>query len=366
MRKEMRKHLLLFGIVFLFFSCKKEKLLVPAIDMTYSVNFADTVFGQPVISNAIGTTNLYCIDSLLFLESTDPNGQLKAYSMNDYNIIANLCCKGRARNEFINPTSSCKQFFRREGHIFLLMYDNYSNIKMIDITESIKKKTTVVENVESAIVNSRKGFSIYVSSQEKWFNYYKISYIDPRDGYNPARFTISNNEKEKEIPIYGDAMELSEGNEGLKNFVYEGSMRIKPDQSKIVFTTFYMPYMFIFDVKNGGVTVFHEKDKLSYCNPYPEIEDWTAIEYFYGDITVTDDYIICSCPYGTQGDYIDPARRPCIRIFNWEGEYLSNFFVDRRIFSITYDEEKKILYGLDTSEGQETIYKYDINQYVTQ
>ena len=52
-----------------------------------------------------------------------------------------------------------------------------------------------------------------------------------------------------------------------------------------------------------------------------------------------------------------------IRIWNWNGELLYRFRMDYCLTSIAFDEENKILYGLDS--GDEKIYRYDISEYLS-
>ena len=357
----------LIAIAFLLLSCgNRNNLLVRPIEVLLTISSTDTVHGKVVVDSAPGARDLYCIDSLLCIESSDPASQLKILSTDSYDIIAQLCPKGRARNEFIDPISGSKQIYEKSGRKYLLMYDNFLNIKTINITESLNEGRTIVDDVIPSYLNYRVGNSIFLCSKAQWFNYKKVSYTDPRDGiYNPPHFYLSTGNKEEEISVFNNVMDFPEGKNGLIDFVYEGNMRLKPDQSKIVFSTFYMPYLLIFDLESNEVKMFHEKGKLSYSAPYPNIEGNNDIEMFFGDVSVTNDFIICTYLEGTQGDYRDPNKRPCVMVFNWEGEYLTGFHLDHRTYRITYDEYKKNIYGLDTSNGKEQIIVYDIQKYLT-
>lgn len=357
-------------LVLMIWSCnnKQNGVLLPVVETSYETTDLDTVHGVPVISDIVGATNIYSEESILFVECPDATHQLKLYSINNnLEPIANLCTKGRAKNEFFDPRAACKQFIKEDEHTKLLMYDNYSIIKTIDITESIKQGNTIVDKVEAAPVNLRLGRSIYLSTGE-WFNHYELHYDDPIDGeFYVPRFTIGfnkDNSLDNEIPTFGKVMFISEKNRGLYNFVYSGSMRLSPDNSKVVFTFFHMPYMFIFDLKERTGKAFHTESVLSFDKPYPDITNSSEIAYGYGDIDVTDKYIICLCPEGTQGDYTDPLKRPVVRFFNWDGEYLFGFYVDKRTYYITFDENSGLLFGLETRGGEERIYEYDIQKYL--
>lgn len=342
-------------------SCsRKNQLLLPTIEINPLSSKVDTIHGSIINIEAFGAMDIYSFDNLLFIETNDNSSFLKVYSLDNYEHLADLCPSGRASNEFLNPRSVCKQLYKEGDRVMLVMTDNHITNKYIDITESILNKKTVVTKTEDALLSSRRGYCLYNNTTDEWFVYKKVSYIDPRDQiYYPPQFSFYKKNKEDEIPVFKKMMNFPEGT-NYPLFIYEGDLRLKPDGSKISFTCFNMPYIFLFDTNSRNGVAIHEMGKLSYYDDYPS-DDVTDIDLFYLDACVTDDYIICVCGDGKQNDY-DEFKRPIIRFFNWEGECLFGFYIDQRTYAIAYDSIKKRVIGLDTRT--ELLYEYDVKDFI--
>lgn len=348
-------------IVFILSSCgNKNKFLLPTTEIDSTALQFDTIWGKQVDIDVVGAREIYSFDNLLFIESKDPKAFVKVYSLGNYDSIAELCAKGRASNEFINPRSVCKQLYKDGDHIMLLMFDNVDVQKTVDVTESIEKHYTVVSKSETSLTNETRGSSVYNNVTDEWFVNKRVSYIDPRDHiYFPPQFYFSKNGVEKEVPVISELMNFPEDS-SYPLYVYEGDLRLKPDGSKISFTCYNMPYIYVFDANNKTGKAFHECGKLSYNDDY-ESDDVTDIDLFYLDACVTDDYIICVYGDGKQSEY-DANKRPIIKFFNWDGKCLFGFYPDQRIYNIAYDDNAHKLIGLDVRT--EKVYEYDVQEFL--
>ena len=342
-------------------SCGRNKqLLLPTVEIDYCATSLDTIHGNKIDVDIIGAREVYSCDNYLLVETTNSESYLTVLSLGDYKQLAHLCHEGRARNEFIKPRAICKQLFKKDGDVMLVMTDNDITTKIINVSESVKQQKTVVTNTEDLLLRFSRGYSVYNDATNDWFIYRKVSYIDPRDGiYYPPRFYFHTSEKEEEIPVIKRMMNFPEGT-AYPRWVYEGDLRMKPDGSKVLVSCFYMPYMFIFDTNKKKGIAYHERGKLSFYDDYPD-DDLTDIDVCFIDACVTDDYIIGLCGDGKQNDY-DENKRPVMRFFNWEGECLFGFYIDQRTYVFTYDSVNKKIIGLD--ERTETIYEYDVKDYI--
>lgn len=149
-------------------SCKDDKaLLLPTKEVSFETEVTDTLIGIPVM-DVMGTQNIYSYDSLLFVEGRDPMSQLGVYSCNTSQLVANLCIKGRAKNEFLYPRSWCKQLYKKDNHVMLIMSNDDYEMKAIDITISVEQKHTVINEVFPLIVRRSRGYSMYISGEDKW------------------------------------------------------------------------------------------------------------------------------------------------------------------------------------------------------
>lgn len=361
MKQTTLKIVVLFALLIIV-SCKnKNALLLPIKEVFVDAIAPDTIKGE-IIGEFPGTEQLYSYDSLLFVETKDPSGQLRVLSTKDHKQLINLCIKGRAKNEFIDARSFCNQFYINEGHVILVLSDNNFEMKMVDINESLIQNHTVVTKVVQPIVNARRGYSLYNPNKNEWFTHYNLSFEDPEDEvYYPPRFTVSDSDysKEYDIPVFGRLMDLPQ-HSSYPFFIYQGNMRMKPDNSKVVFAHFYMPYFFIFDLHNNDGLAVHAFGKTNFEDGYSP-DDPTNIDLSINDVCVTDNYILALCPNGKQNGYVSNNLRPLIRCFNWEGDCLFSFTLDHIVCDIAYDETTKQLFALDNS--REIIYRYEVSKF---
>ena len=66
-----------------------------------------------------------------------------------------------------------------------------------------------------------------------------------------------------------------------------------------------------------------------------------------------------------QGEYTQKTTAgdwyPELLVFDWNGNYITGFKMDRKISSIEYDEIHKVLYGIN---GDEELYAYDMGNFL--
>lgn len=179
----------------------------------------------------------------------------------------------------------------------------------------------------------------------------------------PPRFTISDSKNETEISVFGRMMYYPK-NPPQSSYplqIYQGEMRMKPDESKVVFAHYFMPYLFIFDINKRNGLAIHFSGKKTFEDDFSN-DDPKDVDMGISDVCLTDDFIIMLCPNGKYRKYISLNLRPIVRFMNWEGKYLFSFYVDQLVSRIAYDERNKQIFCFNTNS--ETIYKYDVKKYL--
>lgn len=355
MKNKIMGFLLLLTVV----SCHNSPvLLLPTKEQSLYDDKYDTLTNNNISIKELGASSIYAHNGFLFVERNDPKSQLLVYSCQDNAPVAYLCVKGRAKNEFNSAHSYCKQFMTINGKECLLMGDEKSlDIKMIDIDNSLAHNSTVIEDVKQVPLPTRNsGYSVYITDHNEWFNH-NLLYINPLEGYMEApKFTITTNKKEKEIKTFGNIMDLTED----KLYVlYQGKMRIKPDETKVVFAYIGMPYFFIYDIKKHNGIAVHDSLKMTFDNP-DEKEINNDIDLFALDVYTTNNYIAILSPNNSVTNYYGQMDCfPILRFFDWDGNYLKGVVLDKKIHEIAFDEISKKLYGLNIIS--EEIIQYDLS-----
>jgi len=342
-------------VIVVLSSCTKKKhLLIETNNFTTTPTLLDTIYGIYTGIEVAGATNIYSGYGLLFVESNNPQQQLAVYDANSNKFIHALCLQGRAKNEFINPTNYCKQICKINDEIKIPVRNNGIEMKVVNVSKSLVEGRTVVEGVEDCIFQS-KGCELYLSDFSKRFEYYRAWTNDARTGnYEIPRFYVKK-ERQMEIKVYGRLFE-DKSIPVLPSIIYSGGMRIKPDETKAVFYNVHMNYLFVFDLEKKKAFAIHKTDELSFEESLPE--DLSTLRLGYGDVCLTNKYIIALAPNGTEDDYDDDIIMPQLMVFDWDGNYLFGWTFDRRIYNISIDEYSKRLFGFERLS--EKIYVYDL------
>ena len=145
---KFRSFLPFFLLLCSLISCKKHFAYeVKEIDF---VNKSDTMIDGVLvdISLPVGIEDFTMCDSLFMFLVDDPSAQLLVYSANDGHLLGRFCGKGRAKYEIIGPTMISGQIFKdSNGSILLPLREQRAAIKMVNITESLIRNRTVVQDV---------------------------------------------------------------------------------------------------------------------------------------------------------------------------------------------------------------------------
>ena len=148
---------LLLAITLIQSSCSdKSHYAFPIKEIDFVNKTSGVLEGKPLNLDILGPREILICDTLLLVTTENPAGQLKVYSLNSFEELANLCTKGRAQNEFIEPYLISRNYGLKDGHITLWLTDNITTMKKVDITESIKKRSTVILQKDICMSGSKE------------------------------------------------------------------------------------------------------------------------------------------------------------------------------------------------------------------
>lgn len=350
--------LILIFICFLI-SCKRNPdILVEVNELDFKNKTADIIHGKIVIPDLRGAEEFLFFDSLILAFTTDPSGQLQIFSGNTYEHLGSFCSQGRARNEFIRALPTTNQiFYNDQNHVVLLLMDSPNIIKEVDITESLIEGHTVVLSSRECL-RFNKGVVIYLDNNLNYrFEFVRNKYEANEEKTNvPSSYTlIEPSGKKKKIKIFSSKMDIvSEKSEVMP---YSGTLYKHPKRNLIVQSFSYMEYLLFFDFDNNRRFAIHQKKALSFNDSFDR-KSRNEKYYSFTDAATSEKYFMILY---WRGDYFMnvPNKEGNIEVlaFDWEGNYVKGFKLDRKLVSIEYDEKKKTLYGLDANEN---IYSYDL------
>ncbi len=351
------QYFIFFIVACIFIACNNKNIFTIDVNEIDCSFYKDTLIGKQTNLELMGADEVICHNNYLLVLTGNPKGQLCIYDINKKEVLANICSRGRAKNEFISPISFSKQIYEKNDHVFFPLYDNRNSIKVVDITESVKSKKTIIaweKEIDEPL--SKKQQIILDNTQ--FFNYYPLSYDDPRDFiYEAPFFTVEKDGREKKIGVFGKVAQYN--NPALPLELYNGLIRINPSCEKIIYSLGAgISYMFLFNVKRKNVNCFHQKDALTFDGSFPDnlYEECRINAY---DASVSDNYIVTLSADSSSKDLEENRNSfPVIRFYTWDGFFLGGAVLGQKIHSIAFDEINGLLWGLDRTT--EKIYSFNV------
>ncbi len=354
-------------------SCKRHFAYeVKEIDF---VNKSDTLIdGEPVdISLPLGLQDFTMCDSLFLFLTDDESAQLLVYSANDGRLLGRFCGKGRAKYEIIGPRMISHQVFKdSNGDILLPLAEQRSAIKMINITESLKKNRAVVGDV-------RQCSSVYYTLLDNDINRTLEFFTAQRDLINseviePPYFEVKSNgdEEGKRIDMYPKMMKLDNYSDAI--LFYHGAMYKHPSRNLVVQPFIFMDYVLFMDIDNDRYFAVHQKGSLSfddYISPTSTVgEDYVLMHEgrklpdHFGDPFCAESFIMFLY---TAGDYctnVEEGDKVCpeLIIFDWDGNFIRSVKLGKEVHCISYDSNTMTMYGVDMVE--DIMYRFDMQDVI--
>lgn len=364
-----------FFILCSLISCKKHFAYeVKEIDF---VNKSDTLIDGVIVDISLpaGIEDFTMCDSIFLFLTEDVSAQLVAYSAKDGRLLGRFCSKGKAKYEIITPTMISHQVFKdSNGAILLPLREQRAAIKMVNITESLKRNRTVISDVrecsstyyillDNDINNTLEFFSAK-------FNYYYNDVIEPpyfeikRDG----------NEEGIKINMYPKIMNLEKLSDA--DLFYHGSMYKHPSRNMVVQPFVCMDYMLFMDIDNNKYFAVHQIGSMSFDDYIPAtytvgeeelkiMHEGRELPYYFGDTFCAESFIMSLyragdyCLNVEEGDKICPE----LIILDWDGNFKKSIKLGKEVHYISYDSNTMTMYGVDVAE--EIMYSFDLTDVIT-
>lgn len=351
-------------ITFSLGGCKNDRNI---FDGTFrQVSFkGDTLVlnGEKVNLEIPGVMNFEIVDTFLVAFTPMNNdGFISVYSANSYKVLyKNLIRKGRGPNEFTSWVNLCnKNYVDTSGAIIWLDDNNNQFLLAANLTKSVHQHELIIEkSMDLSDIPKSNTFTIkrltdttYLKLDSDHLEQLKGSFIWSVDNFN---LSVYNTVSKKNI----FSKQLYTQKATNINF-FGGSLSVKPDNTRLVITMMsfdQINFMFLDGKEMFSVSTSKEPIKIESL-----IENDNERMQYYTSVYFNDNLIMAV--YAKESR-IDAGKTGTeIHVFNWEGDLLNIIKTVQYIPSITVDEKKGYLYGLDLIT--EEIYRYDIRQILNQ
>lgn len=358
--------IVILSVLFVLVSCnKKSHYAFDVKEIDFVNKTGDVIDGEDTQIDIMGGDDILICDSLLLITTRDPMGQLKVFSLNDYKFLTNLCLKGRAKNEFIQPIYLSDQwFYDKKGNLILPVIDNVEILKEINLSQSIKEKKTVVSpNVSDCLSIMDGNFVLIDNDNNKRFQCFCAHEDEVVSGkYCVPEYKITeSDEVVSEIKVFPTLMKFvnEENSEGM----YYGSLRKHPSKNIIIQPMQYMDYILRFDLDKNDFYAIHQIGSLSFDDIIPKSERTSL--FHFTSICYTSDYVFLLYKAGKYSQsfpvYKDSFSE--VYVFDWDCNYLGGIKLGQEVHDIAYDEKNQKLIGLRRSD--DIIYSFDLSSFMS-
>lgn len=353
----------IYGLILFLFSCnQKSHYAFETKEIDFVNKTSGVIEGKPLNIDILGSREILICDTLLLVTTENPNGQLKVLSINSFEELANLCTKGRAKNEFIEPYLISRNYELKEGHISLWLTDNITTMKKVDITESIKKRSTVILQKDICMSGSKGNFVLIDNDVKKRFVYNKSKEDKVKNGiFNAPTFSIEiDGEPSRELIVYPKAMDTEIS--GFHFYNYNGKMYKHPDKNLVFQGLQSMDYILFFDLDKKKNWAIHQKGSLSFDDVI--LEDNKDIDYYhFSHLDYNSDYIMflyVAGDYSKNVENYGVDSKAELLIFDWDGNYLGGAKLGSPVSRIAFDKRRQLLIGLDCNDDK--FYSFDLSE----
>lgn len=353
MKKSICSSLAFIGLLFIWSCSKKPNLIVNSIEVDYSNKSVEEIRGKLLKTELLGAMDLFYMDSLLCFTTSDGKAQLVVMN-NRLDTIGKFCQRGRANNEFIDVSTISYQIYRRNGHIILPLANNYEQIKEVDLTESLKQGKTVIGEVDFCEPTYEVLTTILDENIKNRFEMLLNKYGAEDINRVPCLYSLKYPDRRaKEFKVFRRLVEVEDESYILVPY---GSELIKHPSKNIVVNTFMnMDYILFFNLDEGKKFAIHKSGSPTFDDLYLYDSEYT----FQGGCS-SNKYVMMLYYHGKESmkEPDKMARKAELVVFDWEGNFINNIKLDRRLCSIGFDEINNKLFAL--SFGEE-LYEYDLS-----
>lgn len=366
----MCKRIAILSIIIkvLMTSCSSTEDLLYNPDTLTHVEFKvpqNMIKGDEIKTEIYTIHEMECIDSILVILSEKPNAFISVIDCKNDSIIAQFGNLGHAKDEFIDSPKSMYWEKEANGNITLYCQDLIKSVtKVINLTESIKRNKCILIK---EIKHDYQGIDFQYFHLDKDGNSHIcrkfVTFDDPRDNiYYPPSFLIKDKTNRiQTIELYPKI--ISNDLVGVLYSAYFDILHLSPDKTKFVQAFNCLDLFNIIDVRTHSVNgyigfnsydfeLFQELETIEEANE--------KMHLFYQDVCVTNSSIITLKDGRNIREQKEGKKHQFqIYIFDWYGNILSSYFIDRELVQIAYNEDLNGLYGIDPDGN---LFRYNLNE----
>ncbi|MFV0502982.1 MAG: BF3164 family lipoprotein [Lachnospirales bacterium] len=327
-------------------SCKNEKVSIKEFPSSQKLKGTPLTTVKPYCPHKIMVE-----DSLLIIINRIGDYFFQVYDTKNMNLLVEFGNKGRGPGEFNEPTFINKKK-NIEGKIYNLIYDTGSKrISYINFNDFVKDKTTVIKQEKLPKKMGDPDSFVFYSDT--------LAITAPGDG-GGGRFQLFGNEKTK-TTAYIPELPFKVHEDNYYPIYVTKSSLINIEKKKFVATVPMLGQYDFFDFSGNLLysSIIHRNENLK-KTASSSMEVNKSVKLFYQTELKNVGNLIYSIYYkykSNEGSFSTTSR---IHIFDWDGNLVKEYLLDKLILSFAYDDFNNCFYGIAPYEEEHQIIKYDL------
>lgn len=274
---------------------------------------------------------LFIFDGQLWLLQNRPDTMFSVFSLPQCQYLYGLGNRGRGPNEFLSPLANTIQVANDEK---FTMIDHFS-LKTLQLSKNKELLTVSKEEIfETTPING------FVKLNNTLYCSFADCGMGTKGDYEYRMFNTSNGIETKFSTYPHLISKAIDGDERCQ--IYHKSLVSNPSIEKFAAFYTFFKYFRIYTYR-GEIDI-----EISVEVP-PYEPDLEKRKVFYGTPVATDKYI-----------YV-PCSSKELQVWNWQGEPIAQFIIDRKFFCYAIDEVNSKMYIVSAREDAvNKVYSYDI------
>jgi hypothetical protein len=343
-------------LIFLLFSCNNNSNNNSKV---IYVNELDSIklHGENIrIKGIYRPSSIFILDTFLIIVSLDNEYCLHIFNANTFELIKKYGRKGRGPDEFMDPVLTWQRIADTHDGKTLLIYDSkrrrLSEINIMDLLSDSKKgiKSEVLPKEMINVSNI-----IFVKDSVALFSH-------SNEG-NPGRFGLYNFKSHKTAfsPYLPDLGFKVHPNNFYPLYNTSGACVDLQKQRFVAFPCLLGELDF-FDLSGNYFqsTIIERVDEIKNAKYEKLIFETPGVRYYMTDLQSFNDKIYTLC---TILIYPDLNNRPIseIYVFDWDGNPIKKYVLDREIFPFSYDARNNRFIGFSNYDEEYPFISYELN-----
>ena len=356
------RNLCVVAVTFLLMCCKDMSnspiIQVKDVREVDYLNKTGEVIEGTFVREIMGGQQIMIYDTLLFVSTSNPEGLLEIYSINNtLNKLGSFCKRGRAQNEM--TLAELVQPFTKDGHQFLLIVDGFMKMCEMDVTSSLEQGSAVITRTKMRPFYQSGKVAFINNDIDNTLDYiprYDNPEIEDDTKYPRVKYTLVKGDKHTELKFFNAPTQVAD--EGFVDDPYYGGVKKHPSKNIVVNYFSYMDYLLFMDFDKNHNFVVHQQGSTTHEDLYINQEPWIRT---FTSCLPTEEYVFIFYRDGEYANILqeDNTWHPELLVFDWEGNYIKGFKMDRNSSTLAYDEKNKTLYTFTTQKEQ--LYAYDLS-----